>query len=385
MKALKAKTFRVATSLVASALVLSLVAGCAGSGNQGSGRGGANNNATTTPSTSTTSGGAPGMTTPDVTGAAKVVSPSVVSVTVFQQGRGSQMTAGNGSGIVIRQDGYILTNNHVVESASGETVTIGTEKLPAKVVGTDAATDLAVLKVNKTGLDAAEIGDPKSLQVGQWVIEVGFPFGLDQTVTLGIVSGLGRTTIQPSQSDVTAYTNLIQTDAAINPGNSGGALADLSGRVVGVNALIESDSGQNSGIGFAIPIDFAMNIAQQLIKTGKAQHAFMGIGVSTSGSNGQGQGAVIESVEKGSPAAVAGLRVNDVITRIGNTDITDATDVFAAVRARQPGQRVAVRFARNGQTQTVTVTLTGRASKPSQPQSQDGSGSGGMQLPPGHP
>jgi len=381
MKASKAKAFRVATSLIAFALVFSLVAGCAGSGNRGSGGGGANNNATSTPST----GGAPGMTTPDVTAAAKTVSPSVVSVTVFQQGRGTQMAAGNGSGIVIRQDGYILTNNHVVASASGETVTLGTEKVPAKVVGTDPATDLAVLKVDKTGLDAAEIGDPKSLQVGQWVIAVGFPFGLDRTVTLGIVSGLGRTTIQPSQSDVTAYTNLIQTDASINPGNSGGALADLAGRVVGVNALIESASGQNAGIGFAIPIDFAMYIADQLIKTGSAKHAFMGIGVSTSGSNGQGQGAVVESVEKGSPAADAGLRIRDVITRIGNTDITNAEDVFAAVRARRPGQRVAVRFTRNGQTQTVTVTLTGRASKPSPPQSQDGSGSGGMPLPPGHP
>jgi putative serine protease PepD len=199
--------------------------------------------------------------------AAKAV-PSVVNVTIQQRrtdpftGQTSYVDLGNGSGVIIRSDGYILTNNHVVDGATKIIVRLGTTEVTATVVGTDPTSDLAVIKIAKTGLPAATIGSSADLQVGEEVIAVGSPFGLDKTVTSGIVSALHRTNLTQGQSGVTSYTNLIQTDASINPGNSGGALADLSGAVVGINTLIFSPSGQlgqsqSAGIGFAIPIDFA--------------------------------------------------------------------------------------------------------------------------------
>jgi putative serine protease PepD len=309
--------------------------------------------------------------------AAKVV-PSVVNVSVSQTvsgpfGYGSQVQQGTGSGVIIRADGYILTNNHVVDGAQSITVKLGTEEVPAKVVGADPTTDLAVIKVARTGLVPATLGSSAGLKVGQWVIAVGSPFGLDKTVTAGIISALNRSNLDTSTGSITAYTNLIQSDAPINPGNSGGALADLQGRVVGINALIESPSGsvgaaQSAGIGFSIPIDFAKDVAAQLIAGKTVAHAYMGIGTVTVDATlgqqydlGVTSGALVQSIQANSPAAKAGMKNGDVIVKIGDMDITSVEDVFTAVRSHKVGDAVPVVVVRNKAKTTLTVTLASDA------------------------
>ncbi len=305
------------------------------------------------------------------------VTPSVVNVSIEQSGvdpftgaTGSQIV-GNGSGVIIRSDGYILTNNHVVQGADRLLVRIGTEDLPAKVVGTDPSTDLAVVKVDRKGLPAAEMGDSTALKVGETVIAIGSPFGLDKTVTSGIVSALHRTNLSSQEAgQITQYTNLIQTDASINPGNSGGALVDLMGRVVGINTLIQSPAGQvgasqSAGIGFAIPMDFAKGVADQLIATGHAQHPFMGIAMAPVDSSVASQlglpanatGALIQEVVPGSPAEKAGVKVKDVIVEIGGDAVTSVEDAFASIRSRKIGDKVDVVVLRGGKRTTLAVTL----------------------------
>jgi len=305
-------------------------------------------------------------TQPVETAAAKVL-PSVVNVAIESQG-----SSGVGSGVIIRKDGYILTNNHVVEGATRLTVRLGTTDVPAQVVGTDPTSDLAVIKVARTGLPAATLGSSAGLRVGETVLAIGSPFGLDKTVTTGIVSALHRSNLAQGSTGITAYTNLIQTDAAINPGNSGGALADLSGAVVGINALIQSPSGQlgaaqSSGIGFAIPIDFAKSIADQLIAGKTITHPYLGISSVTVTPAFASQyglsvdtGALVQQVTPGSPAAAAGIRVGDIIVRIGDQVITGSEDVFTAVRGSTVGTPVPVVLVRNGSEVTLDVTLVAR-------------------------
>jgi putative serine protease PepD len=311
------------------------------------------------------------------TAAAKVV-PSVVNVSVSQTvtgqfGFGTQTQQGLGSGVIVRSDGYILTNNHVVQDAQTITVKLGADELPAKVVGTDPTTDLAVIKIARTGLTPATLGSSSGLKVGQWVIAVGSPFGLDHSVTAGIVSALNRTNIDTSTGSIAAYTNLIQSDAPINPGNSGGALADLEGRVVGINALIESPSGavgaaQSAGIGFSIPIDFARDVADQLIAGKKVAHPYIGVGtvsvdpqIGAQYSLGVDAGALVQSVTKGSPADKAGIRNGDVIVRIGDMDVTSVEDLFSAIRSHKVGETVPVIVVRNKAKTTLRVTLASDA------------------------
>ena len=273
------------------------------------------------------------------TAVAKKVVPSVVSVTIqqavvdFSREPGVIAEAGTGSGVLIRSDGHILTNNHVVEGADRIVVTVGLEDKVATVVGTDPSTDLAVLKIEGSGYPAAEAGSSKDLQVGQFVMAVGSPFGLEKTVTSGIISALQRSEQAQGQTpnDITTYTNLIQTDAAINPGNSGGALVDGQGRLVGINSLIQSPSGgvgaaQSAGIGFAIPVDFAIDIANQLISTGKATHSYVGISTETVDENLAAQyglpvksGALVRFVAPSGPAEQAGIKRSDIIVKIGDT------------------------------------------------------------------
>jgi putative serine protease PepD len=301
------------------------------------------------------------------------VTPSVVNIGIEQTGlnpftgrRGTQVV-GNGSGVIIRADGYILTNNHVVEGAERLLVKLGTEDVLAKVVGTDPSTDLAVIKVERTGLPAAEIGSSAALRVGETVIAVGSPFGLDKTVTSGIVSALHRSSLQSQGlGTITQYTNLIQTDAAINPGNSGGALTDILGRVVGINTLIQTGGAQQSaGIGFAIPIDFAKDIAEQLITSGRAVHPYLGISMDTVDSNVAVQlglpagttGVLIQDVVTGSPADKAGITRGDVMTALGGDPITSVEDAFAAIRSRKIGQQIEVVVLRGGVKQALTTTL----------------------------
>ncbi len=298
------------------------------------------------------------------------LTPSVVNVAIEQTGidrftgRTVTQVVGNGSGVIIRDDGYILTNNHVVEGADALIVTVGVEDLPAKVVGTDPSTDLAVIKVDKTGLPAVQFGSSASLKVGEPVVAIGSPFGLEKTVTSGIISALGRSSVAQSGSGITAYTSLIQTDASINPGNSGGALADAGGRLIGINTLIQSTSGQSAGIGFAIPADFARDIADELIKTGHATHPYMGVGTVTIDANVAAQfnlpvntGALVQSVTTGSPAEKAGLAQGDIIVKIAGKDIASVEDVFTTIRSQKVGQTVPVEIVRGTEHRTLTVTL----------------------------
>jgi putative serine protease PepD len=293
--------------------------------------------------------------------AAKVL-PSVVSIAVS-----SSTSRGSGSGVVIRDNGYILTNNHVIEGAVTIRVTFNDgSSANGQVVGADAASDLAVVKVDKTGLQAATLGRSASVRVGDQVLAVGSPLGLSGTVTAGIVSALNRpVNTTGSQAfgapEVTTVIDAIQTDAAINPGNSGGALVDLAGQVVGINSAIASTSGGNVGVGFAIPIDQAKVIAQQLIETGHASRAQIGVSVGTATTADGDTRVVLQAVTPGGPAETAGLRAGDIIVKIGDKLVTDADALIATVRSHQPGETIKVTYERDGSRHTATVTLTDAA------------------------
>jgi putative serine protease PepD len=249
-------------------------------------------------------------------------------------------------------------------------VRFGPTDVPATIVGTDPTTDIAVIHVDKTGLPAATIGSSASLVVGESVIAIGSPFGLDKTVTSGIVSALHRSDLSSSTgSGLTSYTNLIQTDAAINPGNSGGALADLDGAVVGMNTLIQSPSGtlgaaQSAGIGFAIPIDFAKPIADLLIAGKKVMHPYLGVssatvtpGIAQLYGLGASSGAFVQSVDTGSPAQKAGIRVGDIITVFGTHAIATGEELFSAIEGSKTGVPISIQAVRGSGTITLTVTL----------------------------
>jgi len=302
--------------------------------------------------------------------AAKVV-PSVVNVTIRERGldpftgQTFARELGNGTGVIIRPDGYILTNNHVVDGADDIIVTVGVKDVPATIVGTDPSSDLAVLKIEGTGFPAITTGTSSDLRVGQYVMAVGSPFGLEKTVTVGIISALNRSSlVNDGQTDLTTYTNLIQTDAAINPGNSGGALVNSTGELVGINTLIQSTTGTSAGVGFAIPVDFAMDIADQLITTGRATHPYIGVSTETVDANIAAEfglpvsaGALVRFVEPGSPAETAGLQRGDIIVLIGGREITGVEDVFAAIREHKVGEAVPVEVVRSDTRRTFDVTL----------------------------
>jgi putative serine protease PepD len=302
------------------------------------------------------------------------VSGTEVDSTRF--GQQSLQVSGTGSGVVIRTVGsttYILTNNHVVSAAeNGGTVHVTLNDgrtVVATIVGFDATSDLAVVKVAGLGaLQAAVFADSDALKVGQAVLAVGAPLGLSNTVTQGIVSTLHRP-VRTGESGASAQSVLdaVQTDAAINPGNSGGALVDLAGRVVGINSAIattdssgSSAQSGNIGVGFAIPSNDAADVANQLIATGHATHAQIGISAqdAASSTNGApGLGATVGQVTAGGPADKAGLQAGDLITNVGDRVVTDADSLIVAVRANAPATSVLVRYERAGRTQTTTVTL----------------------------
>ncbi len=292
------------------------------------------------------------------------VLPSTVSVLAS-----SNASAGEGSGVILTADGLILTNNHVVAGATNIEVRFndGTTAA-ATVVGTTATDDLAVIKADGvSGLTPATLGSSANLQVGQPVVAIGSPLGLSATVTSGIVSALNRPVRTGSESGQSQDTviNAVQTDAAINPGNSGGALVDMNGSVIGINSAIASLSSSQGGqagsigVGFAIPVDQAKRIAQEIISTGKATHAVLGASVSdAAGRSSQiPTGAQIARVTAGSGAEAAGLQDGDVITEVGNQAVESADALIAAVRSATPNGTVSVTFVRGGQTQTVDVTL----------------------------
>jgi len=292
---------------------------------------------------------------------AKRVSPAVVSIDV----KGSGVT-GTGSGFVIDRSGYILTNNHVasVAAASGTIRVTYSDRAsePAKIVGRDPLTDLAVLKVTRTDLTVASLGDSSKVAVGDPVIAIGSPLGLRGTVTSGIVSALDRPVhLSGDGSDTDAVIDAIQTDAAINPGNSGGPLVDASGAVIGVNSAIASLGGSGEsgsiGVGFAIPMNSARDIAQQLIHTGKAVHASDGISA-RSVTDGSRDGAYVLQVTPNGPGAQAGLKPGDVITAVDNTLIESGDELTVAVQAHKPGDTVRMHFFRGSQESDVSVTLS---------------------------
>jgi len=264
---------------------------------------------------------------------------------------------GQGSGFVYDGDGHIVTNAHVVGGASSVSVKFWNGKsYPAQVVGTDASTDLAVLKVNApvSELFPLSLGDSTKLVVGDPVVAIGSPFGLEGTVTSGIVSALHREMTSPNQF---AIDNSIQTDAAINHGNSGGPLLNSQGKVVGITSQIESNSGGNEGVGFAIPSSTVGSIAAQLISSGKAQHAFLGVVLRDSSSQA---GATISQVRAGTPAARANLRAGDVITAAGGKPIASASELRAVINAHRPGDTISITYRRGGQSHTVNVKLAAR-------------------------
>ena len=320
--------------------------------------------------------------------ASRVIAPSVVNIRVVQRvearrGRRSELenfldrfarprggrpgeapgngrvTRGQGSGVIIRPDGHILTNHHVVENAVEIRVTLTTgRQYEAEVVGTDEETDLAVIKIDAENLDPATFTDSDEIVVGQWVLAVGNPFGLDSTVTAGIISATGR-----GHMGLATYGNLIQTDAAINPGNSGGPLVNLRGEVLGINNAITTQNGGNLGIGFAIPADMAHSVMNSIIEHGEVIRGWLGITMRPLDSDEAqqaglaGEGVLIIDVSSGSPADDAGLREGDIITGLNGKLVMSSSQLQNAVARRTPGTRVEMTVLRDGRDRRVPVRL----------------------------
>ena len=299
--------------------------------------------------------------------------PSVVFVETYANAGGQLQVMGTGSGVVMTQDGYLITNNHVVDGGQAFKVTIEGETYDAELVGADPSSDVAVLKATgANGLTPMEIGNSDDLTVGEWVMTLGAPFGLEQSVATGIVSATSRSQIMDASAsaqaggsgETTIYPNMIQTDAAINPGNSGGALVDSDGKLIGINTLITSYSGNYSGVGFAIPANYAVNLAQQIIAGETPTHAQLGVSLSTVNDQMAGSynlpaesGAYVASVAQGSGAEAAGLQEGDIITALNGEKVEGASDLMLAVRGEKPGDTVTLTVNRNGQEQEISVTL----------------------------
>ena len=314
------------------------------------------------------------------------VSPGVVKITVTSQGSfsfgGQDTQQAQGSGFVFDRQGHIATDQHVVDGADSIAVTFpGGQTYKATLVGADPSTDLAIIKVNAPSalLHPLTLGDSSAVHVGDDVIAIGSPFGLQNTVTTGIVSALHRQITAPNNYKI---NDAIQTDAAINHGNSGGVLLNASGQVIGVTAQIDSESGGNDGVGFAVPSNTLRRVASQLIQTGSASHAYLGVSIETitqdaSTALGLPVGAEVQQVVAGSPASKAGLRgaadsatVNgqayatggDVITRVDGTRVHGAGELQSAIDSKRPGDSVKLIYVRAGQTKTITVVLGKRPS-----------------------
>ena len=320
--------------------------------------------------------------------AAKTASPAVVSISTSKaplrnphaqdpwfrfffgdQAQNSQPQTGLGSGVIVSPEGFILTNNHVVEEADQIEVQLSDgRRAAARTVGTDPETDLAILKIELPDLPVILLGNSDQLEVGDVVLAIGNPFGVGQTVTSGIVSALGRT-----QLGINTFENFIQTDAAINPGNSGGALVDVNGHLMGINTAIYSRSGGSMGIGFAIPTSTARSVMEAIVRDGSVTRGWIGVepqeltpelaqyfGVP------QTEGVVITGVLQNGPAANAGVRPGDVIVRVGPTTVKDVPGLLSAVASLKPGVVADIELERRDGRQTLKVT-PGRRNPPRQP------------------
>lgn len=274
---------------------------------------------------------------------------------------------GLGSGVIVSQNGYILTNNHVVEAADAIEVALADGRTsPAQVVGVDPDTDLAVLRIGIGDLPAVTFADPSRARVGEPVLAIGNPFGVGQTVTHGIISALGR-----SRLNLNTFENFIQTDAAINPGNSGGALVDMNGHLLGINTAIFTRNGGSMGIGFAIPVDLARGVLEQIVRSGSVTRGWMGIEMqpltpelaASLGAQGQ-QGVLVAGVMRGGPAARAGVRPGDVITAIDRKPAREAASLLNQVAGLTPGSSVQVELLRDGKSLTAMVEIGRRPTEP---------------------
>ena len=316
--------------------------------------------------------GAPGS----LSGAVRKAAPAVVSINTSTTTRVPQVDdpwfrfffgdrsdlqqqqTGLGSGVIMSPEGYVLTNNHVVEGADAiEVVLPDARRAAAKVIGTDPESDLAVLKIGLDKLPAMTLGNSDALQVGDQVLAIGNPFGVGQTVTSGIVSALGR-----NQLGINTFENFIQTDAAINPGNSGGALADINGHLMGINTAIYSRSGGSMGIGFAIPVSTAKHVMESIVKNGQVVRGWIGVepneltpelaqtfGIQTA------QGVIVTGVLNSGPAAAAGVRPGDVITQVGEQPIRTVSELLTRIAALTPGQPAPFKLQRRGEQVEVSV------------------------------
>jgi len=309
------------------------------------------------------------------------VGPSVVSITSSRTVSGGGMlrfgpdegfqfpfgpsenvpVRGLGSGAIIRSDGYIVTNNHVIEGAERIWVAFPGDKestVEATLVGADAETDLAVIKVDRTGLPAIEMGDAKTLKVGEWAIAIGSPFGLPQTMTVGVISALGRSIRAPNSEF--SMEHMIQTDAAINRGNSGGPLVDIAGRLIGINTIIFSENGGSQGVGFAIPVDVVRFVSDALIKDGKISRGWLGIVIQDVSPEiaevfRAREGAIIADVLADSPADKAGLKQGDVVTAVDGQPTPSAAALRDAVARSGPDKRITLTVLRDGKEMRITA------------------------------
>lgn len=391
-KNLTAKTFLVAFAGALVACVLAFgVAGAFGLLNSGGGSAPSSGSSTTLGASTSTGVDASGEDTTLAEAVAAKCLPSVAAIDVYTNassnsygygygyGSGSSSNSAEltksslGSGVVLSSDGYVITNYHVIENGSAFKVTIDGATYDADVVGSDPSSDIAVIKVkDASNLTAIELGDSDNLTIGEWVMSIGSPFGLEQSVATGIVSATSRSQIMNSSTDMfgnstgeyTIYPNMIQTDAAINPGNSGGALVDSDGKLIGINTLITSYSGNYSGVGFAIPVNYAVQLAQQIIDGETPTHAQLGVSMTTINSSIASRygfavdaGAYVSEVTAGGGAEAAGIQSGDIITAFDGKTVTSASDLMLDVRSKNPGDVVTVTVNRDGQSMDFQVTL----------------------------
>jgi len=283
---------------------------------------------------------------------------------------------GLGSGVIVTGDGYIVTNNHVVDGADQVKVSMQDgREFTAKVIGKDGQSDIAVVKIEASGLPHVDFGNSEMVEVGDIVLAMGNPFGVGQTVTMGIVGATHRNT----EEHIEEYEDFIQTDAAINPGNSGGALVNMKGELIGINTAILSRSGGNQGVGFAVPAKMARNVMDQLVKNGKVSRGFMGVTIQSVnpamakqfGLSGGARGALVSDVSAGSPAERAGLKAGDIVTEINGTRVADSADLRVRIAALNPQSTAKLKVFRDGSERDVNVVL---GSLPGQERASNGSG-----------
>lgn len=333
------------------------------------------------------------MAAPELVQAAAAVTPAVVHIKttytastrsrnpleeLFGAPRSNVPARASGSGVLISADGYLVTNNHVVENATEiEVVLTDRRSFKGKLIGRDPSTDLALVKIEGTNLPLVSLGNSDEIQVGEWVLAVGYPLSLNSTVTAGIISAKGRSIgilDQPTpgapdaQGASSAIESFIQTDAAINPGNSGGALVNTSGQLIGINAAIASQTGSYSGYGFAIPINLARKVINDLRSFGEVKRGYLGVSfpapatedelLRQQGINpGSVQGVYIIGVQNGSPAAAGGLKAGDIIQSINGNRINSSAEFSERIARQRPGDKVEIAYQRNGKTVNTTVTL----------------------------